>query len=74
MPQSGYAHAAFVVTNLGESQEIVIQRGELSSEAPALGIHHAPFVKSAAMEYVSDPLMPINARVILRAGESRMIF
>ena len=75
IPQRGYDYAAFVVTNLiADPQEMSIQTGALSHEAPDLAIYHVPFVKSAKMKYVADPLMPIANSVKLRSGESRMVF
>jgi hypothetical protein len=75
IPQGGYDHAAFVVTNLtADTQQISIRPGVLPQQAPALAFYHVPFVKSAAIEYVADPLVPIVGSFELRAGESKMVF
>ena len=75
LPQGGYDHAAFVVTNLSkDSQEIVIQPDELPPDAPDLAFFQVPFVKSATAGYIADPLVPIKDRFTLRSGESKMVF
>ena len=75
IPQGGYDYAALVVTNLtAESQQLSIQPNALPLGAPALAFYQVPFVKSAIMEYVADPLMPISGSLTLRPGESKMIF
>lgn len=75
VPRGGYDHAAFVVSNLtADTQQISVQPVMLPKEAPKLAIFHVPFVKSAAMEYVADPLVPIKRDFTLRSGESRMVF
>ncbi|MBV5329409.1 MAG: DUF4091 domain-containing protein [Chlorobium sp.] len=73
-PQGGYDHAAIVITNLmADTQEITVESSALPPEAPELLFYHVPFVKSAAMEYVADPLMPLGSRLVLSSGESRMV-
>ena len=75
LPQGGYDHAAFVVTNLSkDSQEIVIQADKLPPDAPDLAFFQVPFVKSATIEYIADPLIPIKDRLSLHSGESKMLF
>ncbi|RNC70422.1 MAG: DUF4091 domain-containing protein [Desulfuromonadales bacterium] len=75
IPLGGYDHAAFVVTNLKKiPQEVTVQPDRMAKEAPGLAVYGVPFVKSAAMEYVADPLVPANGRFTLRPGESRMVF
>ena len=75
LPQGGYDHAAFVVTNLSkDSQEIFIQPDESPSYAPDLAFFQVPFVKSATVEYIADPLVPIKDKLTLRSGESKMVF
>lgn len=75
MPRGGYDHVAFVVTNLtADPQEISIQPEVSSQDVPTLAFYHVPFVKSAAMEYVADPIVPITGSITLRSGESKMVF
>ncbi|MGZ5134827.1 MAG: hypothetical protein ACXWCG_06745 [Flavitalea sp.] len=75
LPQGGYDHAAFVVTNLSkDSQEIFIQPDKLPPDAPDLAYFQVPFVKSATAGYIADPLVPIKDRFTLRSGESKMVF
>lgn len=75
IPQGGYDHAAFVVSNLtADSHQISVRLGTLPKEAPRLAFFHVPYVKSAAMEYVADPLVPIKRHFTLRSGESKMVF
>lgn len=75
IPQNGYHHAAFVVTNLTTvAQQVAIQSNELPNNTLELDYYHVPFVKSAAMECVADPLVPVNGKLTLKAGESIMIF
>jgi hypothetical protein len=73
-PQGGFDHAAIVITNLmAGSQEVTVEPSALPPEAPELLFYHVPFVKSAAMEYVADPLMPMKSGLVLSSGESRMV-
>ncbi|MDI1293535.1 MAG: hypothetical protein PSV18_12420 [Methylobacter sp.] len=75
LPQGGYDHAAFVVTNLSkDSQEIFIQPDDLPPNAPDLTFFQVPFVKSATAGYIADPLVPIKNKFTLRSGESKMVF
>lgn len=75
MPQGGYDYASFVLTNLAATpQKIIIRPESMAKEAPSLAVYYVPFVKSAAMEFVADPLVPVNSGFTLRPGESRMIF
>ncbi len=75
MPQGGYSHAAFLITNLmPEAHQIDLSIVKPATGAPKILLFHIPFVQSAAMEYVADPLVPIRGPLILRSGESRMFF
>ncbi len=75
LPQGGYDNAAVVVTNLSkDDQKIIIKTDNLPTEAPELTFYEVPFIKSATIEYVADPLVPIKYGVNLRSGESKMIF
>ena len=74
-PQDGYDHAALVLTNLAtEPKKVTLAYTNGTAGAPELSIYHVPFVKSAAMEYVADPLVPTQNGFTLRPGESRMLF
>ena len=80
MPQGGYIHRAFLVTNLaGSPTTISIFIDNIPNDVSDIAIYQIPFVKSASlitnasMEYVADPLMPINSGFTLQSGESRMV-
>lgn len=75
LPQGGYGYAAFIVTNLlPVPQQITLLQLKMSQGAPELLLYQVPFIQSAAMEYVADPLVPLKAPVDLRSGESKMFF
>jgi hypothetical protein len=73
LPQVGYDFAALLVTNLSNyAQKLTVDLEALPHVAP-VSCYHIPFVKSAAMEYVADPLVPAQGGFTLKSGESRMI-
>ena len=75
MPRFGYDHSSFLVTNLSEdSQKITLFLPKMAAGSPKLNLYEVPFVKSGAMEYVADPLVPVSGPLPLRSGESKMIF
>ena len=75
LPQGGYDNAALVLTNLAtEPKKVTLDYTSGAEGAPELSLFYVPFVKSAAMEYVADPLMPVKEGFTLRPGESRMLF
>lgn len=73
LPKGGYDSQALSVTNLSvKSRGISV----LLDKAPAgveIELYQAPFVKTAAMEYIADPLVPAEMGFMLRPGESRMV-
>lgn len=74
LPQGGYDAGAVAITNLStEPREIVLSLNSASAGV-SISLYNVPFVKSAAMEYVADPLVPVAAPIVLRPGESRMVF
>jgi hypothetical protein len=73
-PQSGYDHAACLITNLSQvSQKISLSFAKMPEGSPEMFLYRVPFVKSAAMEYVADPLIPATGDFILLPGESQII-
>ncbi len=74
LPQGGYDFAALLATNLSEyAQKVTVHLEALPHEAPEVSCYHIPFVKSTAMEFVADPLMPAQGGFTLKSGESKMI-
>jgi hypothetical protein len=75
LPQGGYGHAALLITNLlSGPKDIFISMAKMMEGAPEISIYQIPFIKSAALEFVADPLVPANGGFTLRSGESRMVF
>lgn len=75
LPQGGYDHASFVITNLADAErQVSITLAAGTAESPLVSLYQIPFVQSAAMEYVPDPLVPLAGSFPLRSGESKMIF
>lgn len=73
-PAGGHENAAFLVTSLAqEVQKIDITLSNSTGESAVLSLYQAPFVRSAALEYVPDPLVP-TTEITLQPGESRVIF
>jgi hypothetical protein len=73
-PVDGHDYAAFLVTNLAkERRSIGISLTGLDASAASLDLFETPFIRSAAMEYVADPIVPVSGPFTLRSGESRMI-
>lgn len=75
LPQGGYDHASFTITNMSPvEQKVSLAPDAFVAEAPLIYFYQVPFVQSAAMEYVPDPLTPMQGGFMLRSGESKMIF
>lgn len=75
MPLMGYDSASFTITNLSNYPiQLDLSVNNMTGVALALIIYHVPFVKSATMEYVADPLVQIKDGITLKAGETRMVF
>ncbi|NVN93109.1 MAG: DUF4091 domain-containing protein [Desulfuromonadales bacterium] len=73
--QGGYDHAAFTITNLSQNlQQVDLNVEQMPKEAPELLMYEVPFVKSAAIEFVADPLVQVNGPVSLGPGETKMVF
>ena len=73
-PQGGYDHAALLVTSLApDTRKITVSLAKLPAGSSEISLYHAPFVKSAALEYVADPLVP-SGDFSLRPGESAVLF
>lgn len=74
LPKDGYDSQALTVTNLSvKSRGISVSLDKTPAEVE-LALYQVPFVKTAAMEYIADPLVPAEKRFMLRPGESRMVF
>ena len=75
IPQKGYDHAAFMITNLSpEDLQITVSLSMMMEEAPDLSIYEVPYVKSAALEYVADPMIPMAENFTMSPGTSHMLF
>jgi hypothetical protein len=73
-PIGGVDYAALVITNLApESRLTTLSLPVMLAELTDLTLYEVSFVKSAAMEYVADPLVPLKGAIRLRPGESRMV-
>ena len=74
-PLNGYDHAAFLITNLSAMpRQYSISQTDKSTDMPDVFLYQIPFIKSASMEYVADPLVPLNGKISLCPGESRMFY
>jgi hypothetical protein len=74
LPIGGYDHAALLVTNLApENSEIDVSVTLPGNAIASVSRFEVPFIRSAAMEYVPDPMKLLTEPFILRSGESRMI-
>jgi len=75
VPIGGYAHNSLEITNIStKPQQFTISLSKPESIIAGIDLYHIPFVKSATMEYVADPLVQMNEVVNLLPGESRLIF
>jgi hypothetical protein len=75
LPVCGHDYAAFWMTNLDtEPQDFWIKLNTPPIDLIKTSVYHAPFVKSASMEQVPDPLVPLSGSVTLGSGESRLVF
>lgn len=75
LPLGGQGHAALLVTNLhGNTRRIQLSPVSNKSSAPEISLFHAPFIKTAAFDYVPDPLVSAVGGFTLRPGESRLVF
>jgi hypothetical protein len=73
-PVGGYDHLAVVITNPKKtSQNISLSLATLPQGIAELTLYRVPFVRSAATEYVADPLLP-ETTFTLRPGESRLVY
>ena len=75
LPVHGYDYAAFWVTNIDTApQEFRFKLNTPPPDIIKISVYQAPFVKSASMEQVPDPLLPLSGSVRLGPGESRLVF
>jgi hypothetical protein len=74
VPTGGYDNAAVIITNPTTVAQQVSMQVTLPEGAPDLTMDQVPFIKSAAMEFVADPLVPLNGSFKLKSGESRLLF
>lgn len=74
LPLGGYESSAFTITNISAKPCEVYLSLDSVTTGVSFVLYHVPFVKSAAIEYVADPLVPVSGTINLRPGESRMIF
>ncbi|TLD41213.1 MAG: hypothetical protein JETT_2501 [Candidatus Jettenia ecosi] len=74
LPKGGYDSQALIVTNLSEKSRGISVSLDKSPAGVELVLYQVPFIKTAAMEYVADPLVPVEKRFMLRPGESRLVF
>ncbi|MGD0843132.1 MAG: hypothetical protein ABSA06_02020 [Geobacteraceae bacterium] len=73
-PAGGYDHLAVLITNLKmKLQMISLSLAKIPKGSAELILYQVPFVKSASLEYVADPLIP-EANFNLQPGESRVVF
>lgn len=73
-PVGGYDHLAVVITNPKiTSQNISLSFATMPQGTTEITVYQVPFVRSAATEYVADPLSP-ETSFTLRPGESRMVY
>lgn len=74
VPKGGFDYAALAITNLAsESRTVSISLDKNAPAGAELSLYFVPFIKSAAMEYVADPLLPTTGNTIIRPGESKIV-
>jgi len=74
LPRGGYGSRAVNVSNVSAKPCDVSLSVEPVPAGVSVDLFHVPFVKSAAIEYVADPLVPVRGPITLRPGKSSMIF
>ena len=73
-PVGGYDTTSFMITNLAtKPRQFSFSFADKVTDTSEVFLYQIPFVKSAAMEYVADPLVPLKDNISLRPGESRMV-
>lgn len=74
LSKGGNDFRAFSVTNLSKAtRDVSISLANVSAGVE-FAVYQVPFIKSAAMEYIADPLVPVGKSFSLRPGESRIMF
>ncbi len=74
LPIRGHDYAAFWLTNLAtKTRTFHVKLDKPAQDLLKLSIYQVPFVKTASMEQVPDPLLPLNDGIILLPGESRLV-
>ncbi|PPD26804.1 MAG: hypothetical protein CTY22_03915 [Methylomonas sp.] len=74
VPQNGFQHAGVLLTNVSTRPVTASVNVSGLSVPGTLSLFEAQFVKSAAVEFVADALLPVNGTVRLRPGESKLLF
>lgn len=74
MPVGGCDYGSFMITNVSTRPQVIAFSFETGPfDLPEVSLYEIPFVKSSAMEYVADPLVPLKGGISLLPGESRMV-
>lgn len=74
MPQNGVGFGAIMVSNVSpDTLSLSLMIDKKITKQPDISIYHAPFIKSRAMKYVADPLVPVKDDLVLRSGESKVL-
>jgi len=74
IPKGGYDSKALSVSNLSSKPLSFSVSLDSLSTGVELTAYQVPFVKTSALEYIADPLAPIEKGFTLRPGESRILF
>lgn len=75
MPKNGHDFAAIVITNTStDSRQITVSFEKNSSISPEVSLFSLPFIKSASLEYIADPLVPLADKLTFLPGESKIIY
>lgn len=74
LPKGGYDSRSLLVTNLSVKHREVSVSLDKTLAGIEIALYQVPFVKTVAVEYVADPLVPAENGFVLRPGESRMVF
>lgn len=73
MPQNGVGFGTVVISNISsDTLSFSITIDKKAARQPDISIYYSPFIKSRAMKYVADPLVPLKEDLVLRSGESKV--
>lgn len=74
-PLGGFGYSTLLLTNVCcPDLRLSLELEQTKTAKTALTLFEVPFVKTARLEYVADPLVPLKKNVVLKRGESKLVF